>query len=70
MGSGVFRQSMKDHDYASKNGDIENSIHFANHFFGNRFEVMTYSPVFSHDLIIYHSQNTKITILKILQRSE
>ncbi len=36
MGSGVFRQSMKDHDDASKNGNIENNIHFANHFFGNR----------------------------------
>ena len=28
MGSGVFRQSMKDHTYFAKNDDIENSIHF------------------------------------------
>ena len=56
MGSGVFRQSMKDHDYAPKNGDIENYIHFANHFFGTRLNKV--------DLIL--SSNYTIILLVLL----
>ena len=62
MGSGVFRQSMKDHDYDAKNGDIENYIHFESFFWKVHENTFHVRDIWKSTTLLLYTMNSETEV--------